>query len=72
MTRVCVEVGTPTNAISNPNQTALQVCSDGTIVVVDMASGCNPASRAWCLYEWDYTLHYHGADGLHMTVSGCK
>ncbi|GAX81308.1 hypothetical protein CEUSTIGMA_g8739.t1 [Chlamydomonas eustigma] len=44
----------------------LQLCSGGTIVVVDMANGCNPASRAWCLYEWDYTLHYHGPDGLHL------
>ena len=21
-----------------------------------------------CLYEWDYTLHFHGPDGLHMQV----
>ena len=48
----------------------LQLCGGGTIVVVDMGSGTNPASRGWCLYEWDYTLHYHGPDGLHMTVRG--
>ena len=48
----------------------LQLCGGGTIVVVDMASGTNPASRGWCLYEWDHTLHYHGPDGLHMTVRG--
>ena len=46
----------------------LQLCNGGTIVVVDMARGTNPASRAWCLYEWSHTLHYHGPDGLHMTV----
>ena len=28
---------------------------------------CNPATRAWCLYEWTYTIYYHGPDGLHMT-----
>ena len=48
----------------------LQLCGGGTIVVVDMASGTNPASRGWCLYEWDHTLHFHGPDGLHMTVRG--
>ena len=40
----------------------LKICK-GTIVAVDMAH-CNPASRAWCLYEWDHTLEHHGFDGL--------
>ncbi|GAX78217.1 hypothetical protein CEUSTIGMA_g5659.t1 [Chlamydomonas eustigma] len=60
-----------TNASQNRDDVSafedvLQLCHSGTIVVVDVASGCNPASRAWCLYEWDHTLLYHGPDGLHM------
>ena len=33
----------------------IQQCRGGTIVVVDMER-CNPASRGWCLYEWDNTV----------------
>ena len=40
----------------------IQTCK-GTIVVVDMVK-CNPASRGWCLFEWDSTLKEHGHDGL--------
>ena len=36
---------------------------EGTIVAVDMAK-CNPATRGWCLYEWDKTIEKHGYDGL--------
>ncbi len=43
----------------------LKICTAGTIVVVDMPT-CSPASRAWCLYEWDHTVKYHGLDGLHL------
>lgn len=46
----------------------LQVCSGGTIVVVDMQF-CNPATRGWCLYEFDHTMRHHGPDGLHMPLS---
>ena len=45
----------------------LEQCTGGTIVVVDMVR-CNPATRSWCIYEWDHTLLYHGTDGLHMEV----
>ena len=31
-------------------KSVVQICSAGTIVVVD-ANRCNPASRAWCVYE---------------------
>ena len=48
-------------------ESVLQGCTGGTIVVIDMAK-CNPATRSWCLYEWDHTLLYHGPDGLHVTV----
>ena len=44
----------------------LQFCTAGTIVVVDMAT-CSPATRGWCLFEWDHTTKYHGFDGLHLT-----
>jgi hypothetical protein len=43
----------------------LKACSGGTLVVVDHES-CNPAKRGWCLFEWDFTLVFHGPDGLHM------
>jgi hypothetical protein len=43
----------------------LKICEGGTLVVIDMEK-CNTASRAWCLFEWDHTLHLHGQDGLHM------
>ncbi|GAX72581.1 hypothetical protein CEUSTIGMA_g37.t1 [Chlamydomonas eustigma] len=46
-------------------ENVLKVCTGGTIVVIDMPR-CNPATRSWCMYEWDHTLHYHGPDGLHM------
>jgi hypothetical protein len=43
----------------------VQFCTAGTLVVVDFAF-MNPAKRAWCLYEWDQTLDFHGPDGLHF------
>jgi hypothetical protein len=46
-------------------KSVVQICSAGTIVVVD-AKRCNPASRCWCVYEWAWTLIFHGPDGLHM------
>ncbi len=41
----------------------LEVCSAGTIVVVDMA-WCNPGGRGWCLYEWNHTYALHGIEVL--------
>ncbi|KXZ53844.1 hypothetical protein GPECTOR_6g762 [Gonium pectorale] len=41
--------------------------SGGTLVVMDLSS-CNPATRAWCVYEWAHTLASHGPDGLHMPL----
>ena len=43
----------------------LEICTAGTIVVVYMAT-CDPATRGWCLYEWDHTVTFHGLDGLHL------
>jgi len=43
----------------------IKVCTGGTIVVADVAR-CNPASRGWCVHEWDRTTFYHGSDGLIM------
>ncbi|KAK3258922.1 hypothetical protein CYMTET_32056 [Cymbomonas tetramitiformis] len=40
----------------------------GTIVVVDMAR-MNPATRAWCVYEWDATIWHHSSEGLQMLMS---
>ena len=45
-------------------ESTLKACK-GTIVVVDLIK-CNPASRGWCLYEWDKALEYHGFDGLYF------
>ncbi|PNH11034.1 WD repeat domain-containing protein [Tetrabaena socialis] len=39
----------------------------GTIVVMDVAI-CNPATRAWCIYEWAHTLATHGPDGFHTRM----
>ncbi|PNH03143.1 WD repeat domain-containing protein, partial [Tetrabaena socialis] len=39
----------------------------GTIVVMDIAT-CNPATRAWCIYEWAHTLATHGPDGFHARL----
>eukprot|EP00798_Chlamydomonas_sp_ICE-L_P023218 gene23218-30439_t len=45
----------------------IKQCSGGTIVVVDMSDpALNPSRRAWCLYEWEYTLFHRGPEGLHM------
>ncbi len=46
-------------------EACLKQCRGGTIVVVDQQR-CNPATRGWCLFEWDHTLLHHGPDGLHM------
>ena len=43
-------------------ESTIEACQ-GTIVVVEMDK-CNPATRGWCLYEWDKALTYHGYDGL--------
>ncbi|PNH10193.1 WD repeat domain-containing protein [Tetrabaena socialis] len=45
----------------------VRASTGGTLVVMDMRS-CNPATRAWCVYEWAATLGAHGPDGLHMQV----
>ncbi|GIL63108.1 hypothetical protein Vafri_17234 [Volvox africanus] len=43
-------------------------CSGGTLVVMDLTR-CNPATRAWCVFEWAHTLAAHGPDGLHMALA---
>ncbi|KXZ53003.1 hypothetical protein GPECTOR_8g372 [Gonium pectorale] len=43
-------------------------CSGGTLVVMDLTR-CNPATRAWCVFEWAHTLAAHGPDGLHMRLA---
>jgi hypothetical protein len=45
----------------------LKKCIGGTIVVCDVRY--NPATRGWCIYEWDHTILFHGPDGLHMPLS---
>lgn len=46
----------------------IRTASAGTLVVLDLAN-CNPATRAWCVYEWSHTLSSYGPDGLHMLVT---
>ena len=47
----------------------IKAASAGTIVIMgDASSKCNPATRAWCIYEWASTLAHHTADGLHLSV----
>ena len=46
-------------------EATIKQCHGGTIVVVDMKL-CNPASRGWCLHEWEKTVLHHGRDGLMM------
>ncbi|GFR41512.1 hypothetical protein Agub_g2207, partial [Astrephomene gubernaculifera] len=46
----------------------VRASSGGTLVVLDLTR-CNPATRAWCVYEWAATLGAHGPDGLHMAIS---
>ncbi|KAG2452109.1 hypothetical protein HYH02_003143 [Chlamydomonas schloesseri] len=46
----------------------VKACSSGTLVIMDL-SRCNPASRAWCVFEWAHTLAAHGPDGLHMALA---
>ncbi|KXZ42624.1 hypothetical protein GPECTOR_129g554 [Gonium pectorale] len=31
-------------------------------------ANCNPATRAWCVFEWAHTLGAHGPDGLHLAL----
>ena len=44
----------------------IRICNAGTIVIVD-EQRCSPATRAWCLFEWNHTLREYGFDGLFMT-----
>ena len=44
----------------------IKICTSGTIVVIDMKI-CSPATRAWCLFEWDHTVAYHGQEALLLT-----
>jgi hypothetical protein len=46
-------------------QRVLRTCLEGTIVVADFAR-CNTASRAWCLFEWDWTMYLHGREALQI------
>ena len=41
----------------------LETCIDGTLVVCDFVK-CETQSRAWCLFEWDWTMFYHGREKL--------
>ena len=41
----------------------VQTCTDGTLVVCDFVM-CETYSRAWCLFEWDWTMYYHGREKL--------
>ncbi|KAG2491745.1 hypothetical protein HYH03_009908 [Edaphochlamys debaryana] len=43
-------------------------CSGGAIVVMDMGE-INPATRAWCIYEWAHALAVHGPDGFHLQLT---
>ena len=49
----------------------LKICIAGTIVIVDMLT-CSPATRSWCLFEWDHTVLFHGLDGLHLVGMSAK
>ena len=40
----------------------------GTLVVVGDVQKFNPATRGWCIYEWDHTILHHGPDSLHMPL----
>lgn len=44
-------------------QNVLSLCERGTVVVLQLDK-VNTANRAWCLFEWSWTLHYHGNKGL--------
>ena len=44
-------------------EATIKQCHGGTIVVVDMKL-CNPASRGWCLYEWNHTVMHHSIKAL--------
>jgi hypothetical protein len=41
----------------------VQTCTDGTLVVCDFDM-CVTSTRAWCLFEWDWTMYYHGREKL--------
>ena len=43
----------------------VQTCTDGTLVVCDFEM-CETQSRAWCLFEWDWTMYYHGREKLQL------
>ncbi|PNH05170.1 WD repeat domain-containing protein [Tetrabaena socialis] len=49
-------------------QAVVRVATAGTIVAMNVAT-CNPATRAWCIYEWAHTLATHGPDGFHAQLS---
>ena len=44
-------------------QDVLQTTLDGTLVVADFIH-CVTSTRAWCLFEWDFTIFYHGREAL--------
>ena len=43
-------------------QNVLQTCT-GTLVICDFEM-CKTYSRAWCLFEWDWTMWFHGREKL--------
>ena len=43
----------------------VQTCTDGTLVICDFEK-CVTSTRAWCLYEWDWTIYYHGRETLQL------
>jgi hypothetical protein len=56
-------------------QDVLKTCLDGTLVVCDFDM-CETYLRAWCLFEWDWTMFYHGRDRLRFVglseVEACR
>ena len=53
----------PTNFLTATFQDVLKTCIDGTLVVCDFEC-CVTSTRAWCLYEWDWTMHLHGREAM--------
>jgi hypothetical protein len=47
-------------------QEVLQICLDGTLVDCGLKK-CQTQSRAWCLFEWDWTIFCHGREKLKFT-----
>ncbi|KAG2498300.1 hypothetical protein HYH03_003561 [Edaphochlamys debaryana] len=44
----------------------------GGLLAVLALESVNPATRAWCLYEWSAALDTHGLPGLHLPASAAE